>query len=246
MYNFFIEEEKRDNCFYIVGTDYNHIKNVLRMKIGDNLLVSNNGKSSLCKIKSFEEDTVIVEILENDYLNTDLPISITLMQGLPKSDKLELIIQKSVELGVDSVIPVEMARSIVKIDKKKQDGKIARFQAIAESAAKQSKRNSIPSVGQVLTFKQALEKINEYDLFVLPYESQNGMESTKETLSLIKKDMKICVMIGPEGGFDEKEILLAKDKGAKIVSLGKRILRTETAAITTLSMLMLYAEMKLM
>ncbi len=246
MYNFFItKENKIGDKVSIVGTDYNHIKNVLRMKEGDEFLVSLEHTSHLCTIESLTDTEIIAVITKENFQDTTLPVSITLFQGLPKSDKLELIIQKAVELGVDEITPVQMERCIVKLDDKKQDGKVSRWQAIAESAAKQSKRTCIPTVNAPLSFNKMLEKAKTYDLFIVPYESENGMQSTKDTLSLIKSGHKIGVLIGPEGGFSQKEITLAKEQGAKIVSLGKRILRTETAAITAVGMIMLHAEINL-
>lgn len=246
MYNFFItKENKIGDKVSIVGTDYNHIKNVLRMKEGDEFLVSLDGASHLCAIESLTDNEIIAVITKENFQDTTLPVSITLFQGLPKSDKLELIIQKAVELGVDEITPVQMERCIVKLDDKKQDGKVSRWQAIAESAAKQSKRTCIPTVNPPLSFNKMLEKAKTYDLFIVPYESENGMQSTKDTLSKIKSGHKIGVLIGPEGGFSQKEIDLAKNNGANIVSLGKRILRTETAAITAVGMIMLHAEINL-
>lgn len=243
MYNFFVTEDKRSGgCFYITDSDFNHIKNVLRMTVGDEILVSCDGVSSLCVIKEFQSDCAMAEIIEENYQNTDLPIEIYLFQGLPKSDKMELIIQKAVELGVHKIIPVEMNRCVVKLDEKKKKSKIARWQTIAESAAKQSKRNAIPEVSDVLSFKSALETAKELDLFIIPYENKDGMEATKNALSKIKSGMRVGIIIGPEGGFDENEIALASEIGDTI-SLGKRILRTETAAITSVGMVMLYTEM---
>lgn len=246
MYNFFVNENQRLNDKYLItGSDFNHIKNVLRMTVGDAFLVSDNGVSNLCEIEGFESESVIARIIEENYNDTSLPINIYLLQGLPKGDKMELIIQKTVELGVECVIPVEMNRCVVKLDDKKKKSKVSRWQAVSESAAKQSKCNKIPEITDVLTYKQALEKAKELDLLLVPYESKNGMEDTKEALSQIKKSMSVGILIGPEGGFDEKEIEFAKENGGKVVSLGKRILRTETAAITSVGMCMLYAEMYL-
>lgn len=246
MYNFFVNENQRLNDKYLItGSDFNHIKNVLRMTVGDAFLVSDNGVSNLCEIEGFESESVIARIIEENYNDTSLPINIYLFQGLPKGDKMELIIQKTVELGVECVIPVEMNRCVVKLDDKKKKSKVSRWQAVSESAAKQSKCNKIPEITDVLTYKQALEKAKELDLLLVPYESKNGMTDTKEALSQIKKGMSVGILIGPEGGFDEKEIEIAKENGGKVVSLGKRILRTETAAITSVGMCMLYAEMYL-
>ena len=246
MYNFFVDENQKLNDKYIItGTDFNHIKNVLRMAVGDSFLVSENGVSNLCEIEDFTEASVVVKIIEENYNDTNLPIKIYLFQGLPKGDKMELIIQKAVELGVEGIIPVEMNRCVVKLDDKKKKSKVSRWQTISESAAKQSKRNTIPEICDVLTYKQAMAKAKEMDLFLVPYESKNGMEDTKNALSQIKSGMSVGILIGPEGGFDEKEVDVAFENGGKVVSLGKRILRTETAAITAVSMCMLYAEMEL-
>lgn len=244
MFNFFADENSRQgNNYYISGTDFNHIRNVLRMKEGDTFLVSENGISNLCEIISIEGETAVVEIIEEDYQSTELPVKIYLFQGLPKSDKMELIIQKTVELGVHAIIPTEMSRCVVKLEEKKKKSKTDRWQAISESAAKQSKRNVIPEVMNVMSYKEALSEANKLDLILVPYESEDGMESTKNALSEIKNGISVGIFIGPEGGFDEKEIELAKEKGAKIISLGKRILRTETAAISSVAMCMLHIEM---
>lgn len=246
MYNFFAQKNSRQgNCYLITDSDFNHIKNVLRMQVGDTLLISEEGLSNLCKIESFEADSAVVRIIEENFNNTNLPVKIYLFQGLPKSDKMELIIQKAVELGAEGIIPVEMNRCVVKLDDKKKKSKTSRWQAIAESAAKQSKRTIIPEVSDVISFKQALEKAKELDLFLVPYENKDGMKATENALSQIKAGSTVGILIGPEGGFEEYEIEAAETVGGKTVSLGKRILRTETAAITSVAMCMLYAEMNL-
>lgn len=246
MFNFFIEEgNRKNNCYFIGGADYNHIKNVLRMKAGDEFLVSENNVSNLCRIVSFEAEYLIAQIIEERFQDTSLSIKIYLFQGLPKSDKMELIIQKAVELGIEGIIPVEMNRCVVKLDDKKKKSKTERWQAIAESAAKQSKRTAIPEVYNVMTYKQALVKASELDMFIVPYECKNGMESTKNALTKIKSGMSVGILIGPEGGFELNEIDAAIEMGGITVSLGKRILRTETAAITAVGMCMLYAEMNI-
>ncbi len=246
MYNFFADEtDRQGSCYIISGSDCNHIKNVLRMKTGDTFLVSCNGRSSLCTLQKAEDDCVIAEITEEDYQNTDLPVKIYLFQGLPKGDKMELIIQKAVELGVHEIIPTEMNRCVVKLDEKKKKSKVARWQAISESAAKQSKRNSVPLISEVLSYSKALEKAKDLDVLLVPYENERGMAETKEALSLIKEGSSVGIIIGSEGGFEEKEIEEAIAIGGKSISLGKRILRTETAAITAVGMCMLYAEMNL-
>ncbi len=246
MYNFFVDESARvGGGFQISGKDHNHICNVLRMQVGDTFLVSCGGTSSLCRLTQIWQDTVEAEILEEDYRNTELPVRFYLFQGLPKGDKLELIIQKTVELGVAGIIPVEMSRCVMKLDEKKKKARRERWQSIAESAAKQSKRNVIAEVSDVLTYRQAMERAAELDLFLVPYENERGMAATRDALARIKPGMSVGILIGPEGGFEEGEIDLARKAGAAVISLGQRILRAETAAVTAMAMGMLHVEMNL-
>lgn len=244
MYNFFVQNRDGDR-FVIDGADFNHIKNVLRMKEGDEFLISCEGQSHLCALSEILSECVIAEIIEENYRETELPIKIYLFQGLPKGDKMELIIQKCAELGVFKIIPVEMKRCVVKLDDKKKKSKRERWQAISESAAKQSKRNIIPEICDVLSFEEALKMAKELDILLVPYENKDGMKATKDALSKIKSGDSVGIFIGAEGGFDDSEIEKAIEMGGISVSLGKRILRTETAAVTSLSMCMLYAEMNL-
>lgn len=246
MFNFFAEKESRQgDSFHLTGPDCNHIKNVLRMKKGDTFLVSCDGKSHLCSLSECENDFAVADIIEENFQDTELPVRLYLFQGLPKGDKMELIIQKAVELGVHKLIPVEMNRCVVKLDGKKKVSKTARWQAIAESAAKQSKRTLVPEIEVPVSYGEALKKASELDLLLVPYESKKGMEDTREALSLIKKDSSVGILIGPEGGFEESEVERAFSAGGKVVSLGSRILRTETAAITAVGMCMLHIEMNL-
>ena len=243
MFNFFANESAKQNSQYIIsGLDYNHIKNVLRMNIGDTCLISCDGKSDLCKIAAFYEDAVCLDIIEEDYNDTELPVKIYLFQGLPKGDKMEYIIQKCVEIGVFAIIPVEMKHCIVKLDDKKAKSKIARWQSISESAAKQSKRNIIPEIMDVCSFDKALELAKTLDLIMVPYENKDGMKATVEALRELQNVKSVGIFIGPEGGFEEKEIEKTLEVNAKVISLGKRILRTETAAITSVGMCMLEIE----
>lgn len=245
MFNFFAKESADINGrFYINGSDHNHIKNVLRMKQGDEFLISFDGNSHLCVLESIDESTAVAKIICENYQSTELPVHIHLFQGLPKADKLELIIQKCTELGVYEITPVEMSRCVVKLEEKKKKSKTERWQAIAESAAKQSKRNIVPIINTPLSFSALMKKTDEFDVFLVPYESEDGMKSTKKALSKIKSGAKIAVLIGPEGGFDEKEIEICREKNTDIISLGKRILRTETAAVTSVGMCMLYCELE--
>lgn len=244
MFNFFASEEnKKDSCYYITGSDYNHIKNVLRMQVGDTCLVSCDGQSDLCRISSFSEEFVCLEIVEENYASTELPVKIYLFQGLPKGDKMEYIIQKCVELGVFEIVPVAMKNCVVKLEDKKAKSKVTRWQAICESAAKQSKRNIIPKISEVLPFGKALEYAKTLDMIMVPYENKEGMKATVEALAELKNVKSVGIFIGPEGGFDKAEIEKATESGACTISLGKRILRTETAAVTAVSMCMLELEM---
>ena len=236
------ENQIGDENITIEGSDVNHIKNVLRMREGDTLLVSENGTSHLCEITSLSGDAAVVKITEEDYQNTELPVKIYLFQGLPKSDKMELIIQKAVELGVYEVVPVVTKRAVVKLDAKKEASKLKRWQAIAEGAAKQSGRMMVPKISEVKTFGEALQMAQELDVNIIPYECARGMEGTRETFSGIKPGMSVGIFIGPEGGFEESEVEKAQAFDVKPVTLGKRILRTETAGLTTLSILMYLLE----
>lgn len=229
-----------ENQITIVGTDVNHIKNVLRMKEDEELMVCDcEDTNYLCKINEFHQKEIILDIVERKACETELKTKIYLFQGLPKSDKMELIIQKAVELGVYEVIPVAMKRSIVKIeDKKKEKKKLERWQAIAESAAKQSKRGIIPSVHSVMSYKEALAYAKDFDLKLFPYENAEGMNKSRELVKNASKAKSIGIFVGPEGGFEDAEIELVKEIGGEVITLGKRILRTETAGFTILSILM--------
>lgn len=244
MHHFFIQEPPADNTVIITGSDVNHIKNVLRMKAGEQLLVScTEGADYLCAIREISGEQVVAEILETDEAGRELPARLHLFQGLPKSDKLELIIQKAVELGASEIIPVSMHNCVVKLDDKKEAAKRKRWEGISESAAKQSKRSIIPAIHPLMTYKEALNYASDMELVLVPYECARGMEDTKEAFSLVKPGMDIGIFIGPEGGFTEEEISQALAAGGRPISLGKRILRTETAGLAILSALMLQLEM---
>ena len=222
----------------------NHIKNVLRMRPGEEVAVSNgiDGREYRCGILALEEDCVRLELRFIKEDGVELPAKIYLFQGLPKADKMELIIQKAVELGAFQVIPVAMKRCVVKLDEKKADSKIKRWQGIAEAAAKQSKRGVIPTVAPVMSYAQAVKMASEMDLKLVPYELAEGMEQTKQLIESVKPGQRIAIFIGPEGGFEEAEVEAAKEIGAVPVTLGRRILRTETAGMTILSILMYHLE----
>ena len=227
----------------IVGDDVNHMKNVLRMKNGEAFTAADeNGVFYRCEIDVLDKQEITAKILWKEQGSSELSSKIYLFQGLPKSDKMELIIQKAVELGAYEIVPVATKRAIVKLDAKKEASKIKRWQAIAEGAAKQSGRMLIPQISGVKTFKEALEMAQQLDCNVIPYECARGMEETREIFGSIKPGMSVGIFIGPEGGFEESEVEAAKELGIRPVTLGKRILRTETAGLTTLSILMYLLE----
>ena len=247
MYQFFVETDQIDvagKSVIIRGADVNHIKNVLRMRPGEEVAVSNgiDGREYRCGILALEEDCVRLELRFIKEDGVELPAKIYLFQGLPKADKMELIIQKAVELGAFQVIPVAMKRCVVKLDEKKADSKIKRWQGIAEAAAKQSKRGVIPTVAPVMSYAQAVKMASEMDLKLVPYELAEGMEQTKQLIESVKPGQRIAIFIGPEGGFDPEEIRTATEAGIQPITLGKRILRTETAGFTTIAWLMYQLE----
>ena len=240
MHRFFVEEPGMgENRITITGGDVNHIKNVLRMSAGDQICVINgqNNKEYYCEITDIGADAVETKICEIREADQELPNQIVLFQGLPKSDKMELIIQKAVELGVYRIVPVSTDRTVVKLDAKKEANKRKRWMNISESAAKQSGRLCIPEVTSVVSFREALEMAKKMDVRLIPYELADGMEKTREIMSSIQPGQSIAVFIGPEGGFESSEIEKAMEMGISPITLGKRILRTETAGLVTLAML---------
>ena len=247
MHWFYVEHGQiKDRMITITGSDVNHIKNVLRMQKGEKLVICDGqGTDYYCSIADFSKDEVIAEILEMNDTETELDTKIYLFQGLPKKDKMELIIQKAVELGVHEVIPVSMKRCVAKIeDRKKEQKKLERWQSIATSAAKQSGRGIIPKVQGVLSFGEALQRAKELELTIIPYEQAEGMAESKKLIESACQKKSIGIFIGPEGGFDDAEIQKARENGFSTISLGKRILRTETAGLTILSILMFQMEVE--
>ena len=234
MYNFFVDNKQIENNNVIIyGQDAKHINSVLRMKKDDKIYICNKQteKRYLAKIEDIQKDKIIC-ILINSVESTETTLKITLFQGMPKADKMEYIIQKATELGVYDIVPTEMKNCIYKL---KDNKKIERWQSIAESAAKQSKRNIIPKVRNAENIDDIKNEIKEYDLVIIAFEDEN-----KTTLKQVLKNTnlsKIAIIVGPEGGIDEKEVKVLTENGAVLASLGKRILRTETAPIAMLSMI---------
>ncbi|MCR5581570.1 MAG: 16S rRNA (uracil(1498)-N(3))-methyltransferase [Pseudobutyrivibrio sp.] len=241
MQQIFVNEEPIDNRFVVTGDDMHHLVRVVRIKKGEIIRVSTeSGNNYLCQVVDSKDNELIVEVTEQ-VPSTELPNKIYLFQAIPKGDRMETIIEKCVELGAYEIIPVQMKNCIVKLDDKKKKSKLQRYQTIAMTAAKQSKRSIIPNIHTVLSFKEAMEYAKDLDMLLLPFESKNGMQDTYDALGDLQKGQSVGIFIGPEGGFDNSEIELAQDR-CRLISLGKRILRTDTAAICTLSMLMLKSE----
>ena len=246
MPKFFVKEEQiQENQIIILGQDVKHIKKVLRAKIGDELQICNsqNGENFLCEIDNLEEEKIICQIKEKIQEQVESNIEVTIFQGLPKADKMEYIIQKSVELGVYDITPVEMKRCVVKLNEKDKSKKIERWQKISEVAAKQCGRDIIPQINNIINIKNICNLIQEYDMVLVAYENEEK-NTLKEQLENIKKQnnskskVKIGIIIGPEGGLEEKNVETLKENGAKVITLGRRILRTETVALNVLSIIM--------
>lgn len=244
MHHFFVPEENLlEGQIVIWGDDVNHIRNVLRMNVGEKVTIScGKGVEYICSIAELREDAVMADILEECASVTELSVSITLFQSLPKSDKMELIIQKAVELGVSSVVPVSSKRCVVKLDSRKEEKRIVRWQAIAEAAAKQSGRGIVPKIHHVLSFGQAIQMAAELDTILIPYELCDNMADSVAAMKKAAEGRSVGIFIGPEGGFERGEVEQAINHGAVPISLGKRILRTETAGLTALSVLMFLIE----
>lgn len=240
MHRFYVDLSAihKDNIV-IEGSDVNHIKNVLRLTSGDDIVICDgSGTDYYCVIDEVSKEQVSVKINERVECKAELESKIYLFQGLPKKDKMELIVQKAVELGAHEIIPVNMKRSIVKIDNaKKEQARINRWQTIADEASKQSRRGILPNVHGLVSYKEALDMAKELDVVILPYELAKDMSYTRKVISEIEKGQSVGIFIGPEGGFDESEIVMAKELGVKPITLGNRILRTETAGLAILAMI---------
>ncbi len=251
MYHFFVESSQITpdlKKVEVTGSDYNHMANVLRMKTGEQFSVSIRGEEPsreiFYEIENILEDSVIGNLCFVEEVGNELPSRIYLFQGLPKVDKMELIVQKAVELGAYCIIPMSTKRCVVKLDDKRAQAKQKRWQAIAEAAAKQSKRGLIPKVEMPLSMKQAIDYCNRQGIEVklIPYEMAEDFGSTRKIIEGIKPGQSIAVFIGPEGGFTEDEISMCRENEIEPITLGKRILRTETAGFTAISWLMYHLE----
>ena len=239
MHRFFAEPDQiGEKEIVITGADVNHIRNVLRMRTEEEVLIADGrGAEYRCKLTELGENEVRAQILWKLDGNAELASAITLFQGLPKSDKMDLIVQKCVELGVNRIVPVSTKRAVVKLDAKKEQTRLKRWNTISESAAKQSGRGVIPEVSGVMSFGKALEEAKKLDVLLIPYERAEHMAETRRVMGEIRPGQSVGIFIGPEGGFEESEVEEAVAAGAKAITLGKRILRTETAGLAVMSML---------
>jgi len=237
MHRFFADSDFiKEDIIIITGDDAHHISKVLRLKEDDEIIVCDKeGTDYYCSIKAVTKDEIELWILKKEVSSSEPPIEITLYQGVPKGDKLETVIQKCVELGAVKIIPVAMKRSVAVI--KDKEKKKQRMQKIALEASKQCGRAKVPEVSEVLSFKEALAHAKENDLKILPYEAEIK-QKLKDILLDNKNSKSIAIFIGPEGGFDEEEIELAKENGFETVTLGPRIMRTETAPLACISAVM--------
>ena len=237
MAKFFISKDFiKDDKVFLDGENANHLTNVLRSKIGEEIEVScGDGYDYICKIEKINKDNVTCKIIDCFGNESEPNIKITLYQGLPKSEKMELIIQKCVELGIDEIVPVNTDRVIVKLAGK-EDKKISRWNKISESAAKQSRRGKIPTIQPIINFDEAIRQAKNKDLKLIPYEKEKETGIKQAIKGFTGKN--IAIFIGPEGGFSDNEIKLALENNITPITLGKRILRTETAGFITTAILL--------
>ena len=245
MNRFFVDDPGAfsDRSVVITGEDVNHVKNVLRLKENDELIVSDGrGRDYHCRISGITNEEVVADICDICDNFSELSTEITLFQGFPKGDKMELIIQKTVELGVTRIVPVMTKRTVVKLDDKKAKKKTERYNMIAESAAKQSGRGMIPEVTMPVSFAEAVSMAEKLDKNIIPYEEAEGVEYSRNIIKSIKGKKSLGIFIGPEGGFAREEVEKALDAGASAITLGHRILRTETAGMAVVSIIMFELE----
>ena len=244
MPKFFVKSNQiSEDKIIITGQDVNHIKNVLRLNVDDDLQICDldTAINYTCGISKIDNDKIECNIFNQIDLSAESNIHINVFQGIPKSDKMELIIQKCVELGVNEITPVEMKRCVAKIEDKAKNKKIERWQKISEVAAKQCGRDRVPKINNIINIKNICNQDLEYDIVILAYENEKENTLKNELLRLKNKtneNLKIGVIIGPEGGLDKEEVEFLKENGAKSITLGKRILRTETVAFVLASIIM--------
>ena len=245
MPKFFVNQDQiKENNIIIEGQDVIHIKKVLRAKINDELQICNkdNGDNFICDIENITTEEIICKIKQKIKDSVESNIKVTIFQGLPKADKMEYIIQKSVELGVYDITPVEMKRCVVKLNEKDKIKKVLRWQKISEVASKQCGRDIIPEVNEIINIKELENLVSKYDVILVAYEDEK-LNTLKQQImdiknNILKEEIKIGIVIGPEGGLEKNDVEHLKESGAKVITLGKRILRTETVALKVLSIIM--------
>ncbi|GEL78326.1 16S rRNA (uracil(1498)-N(3))-methyltransferase [Tenuibacillus multivorans] len=247
MQRYFVPKENwEQKTVKITDDDYHHVVNVMRMKEEDELICCHpNGQAYLCQVDSIAQKEVCCSIMEELAENNELPIEITIAQGLPKGDKIELIVQKCTELGMKHFVPIQMDRTIVKWDDKKEKKKLNRIQKIAKEASEQSHRSLVPTIHPKQTIHTLLQN-GPYDHCLVASEylakETQHQSSFKHAIKQISNGDRVLILIGPEGGFSEEEILNLNEQGGLSIRLGNRILRTETAPIYVLSALSFYFE----
>lgn len=246
MKRYFVEFNKGDKIAKIIGEDYHHLKNVLRIKITDELYVS-NGEVIYCGlVKEITNEFILIDLLYEVQENRELNVFVTIAQGIPKADKFELVIQKTTELGVKELIPVLSERSVVKIDKKKADNKIKRFEKIAKAASEQSRRLVIPKINNFMTLKELIQYSKSFEYKLVAYEASSDEEkkSFARLFEGLKENDKILFFVGPEGGISDNELELLKANDFRVISLGNRILRSETAPLFIMSVIAYELELR--
>lgn len=245
MQRYFVESF-RDNRFYISQEDRHHILKVMRLKEGDEIICVHDGKSALSSIAEITDDVIVAEVVKWEDNSVELPVRVTIASGLPKGDKLELVIQKGTELGASRFIPFTASRSVVKWDEKKAAKKVERWNKIAKEAAEQSHRQFLPAVDHPRSFKSLIEIGKDFDYKLIAFEedAKAGESSVlHKTLSEMKKGQSLLFVFGPEGGLSIDEVALLKEHGFLSCGLGPRILRTETAPLYALSVLSYQTEL---
>ncbi|WP_028399251.1 16S rRNA (uracil(1498)-N(3))-methyltransferase [Ectobacillus panaciterrae] len=245
MQRYFVEQIKSNEAI-LTGDDAHHIARVMRMQPGDELYCCANGKTALCTIAEITNEFVKAAVVQWVEESNELPVFVTIASGLPKGDKLELVLQKGTELGAAAFLPFQAKRSIVKWDAKKGDKKVERWMKIAKEAAEQSHRAVVPSVYAPVSFKEMVMMGKEYDACIVAYEEeakQGEKANFAKTMEQLQRGQKVLIVFGPEGGLAEEEVRLLREHSFIACSLGPRILRTETAPLYALSAVSYYFEL---
>jgi len=240
MHRFFVEKHQIiGDTIQILGTDVKHIKDVIRLKQGEKIEISSEGITYICEIELLSKGKILAKIIDKREGTNEAPIHIVLYQGLAKGNKMDLIIQKTTEIGVKEIYPVATNRSIVKInDIKKEQSKVERWSSIADEAAKQSKRDILPKVHNIISFDEMVMLLKDEQNILVPYENEKANSMNDKLKNITNKTNKIHLIIGPEGGFEDIEIKKLKSIGGQIITLGPRILRTETAGIVAATIIL--------